>query len=181
MVDDGKIKIRIRPDSQLRIQVREKNVFRCVVCGNQYHEHFLLCPQCLGELKASAPQLSILRIESVPEERIEEIALLLQTLTGVKDFPFEKALGSLPWVAMANTEATLLHHWKDVLTAEKVVVTVDPAPGKMPRRRLRHKAPLFEANAPAPRFLADSSTSGARQVSRSISDSTLRFRWADTV
>ena len=81
---------------------------------------------------------------------------------------------------IGDTEAGVLNHWREVVEAEKARAELGP-PGRLPSRRWRHKAPVFAANAPLPRFLSDATSTGVRHVAQSVKDSALRFRWAEIV
>lgn len=179
----GKIKVRLRSGAggkDTRLSVREKVTYNCGSCRNTYYDYHIYCPQCLGEVMPLHPAPSVLTVMSVPPGKTVEIATLLAALTGVKNFAFQKALESLPWIMIRGTEDCVLRQWKEVLDAEKVEVEI-VAGGPPAKRGWRGKASVYTSEAPAPRFLNETTTGGVRRVARSLKDPLLRMKWVETV
>src|SRR5687768_4557838 len=85
------------------VRVREKTLYHCKECGNKYYAYHLFCPQCLGEVVGTVGQKHILLITSCPPQA-EEAIDSIQRLTSRTDFDFAKALRTLPWVFIMNTD-----------------------------------------------------------------------------
>ena len=177
-----KIKIRRNgPSSKTGpVRVREKTIYRCNECNNRYYSYHFFCPQCLGELiPAAAPTTALQILSSSPEP--EAVADLMRKLSEIQQFDFEKALQSLPWICMLNSDTAILQHWKECLEAQKLHVEIfSPAPAPNKRKRKPH-APLYQSNAPHPNFLPSSITQGVRKLARSLPLASARLRWAETI
>lgn len=180
MDSENKITIRPRGAASLRVQVREKLTYNCASCHNQYYDHHLFCPQCLGHVLPSQARPSQLRITALPEEKTIELGVLLAALTGKKTFAFQKALESLPWLMIQNTEECILRHWKEVLEAEKSEAEIE-AWQPVAKKSWRGKSSVFAANAPPPRFLSEAADNGVRHVAQSLKDPRLRLKWVEAV
>jgi len=177
-----KLNIRIRGTGQhsnIEVHAAEKRLFVCKSCHNKYYEYQMFCPQCLGEVQPNQPKPSQLLIQSVPNERRGEIALLLADLSAQSAFPFNKALSKLPWL-LGYGEFVILEQWRHILEAEKVEVAVQPADTRT-RKRVRVAAPLFTASATPPFLVAPQLISAIRDVAPTIRGAGLRLKWAEYV
>ena len=177
-----KIRIRQKIDSanRLRIDVKEKTIYVCKSCDNRYYSLHFFCPQCLGELAPTQPQVASLNILSVPRGREDEISAVLKQLSGKEEFDFSKALRSLPWIMMADIDSGLIQHWKEILEAEMAELEVRAfAPDK--GRRRKTAPPLFSGHAPLPFFLKPRVLSAVRAVSKKLTNSGLRAKWIEAV
>jgi hypothetical protein len=178
------MKIQIRRSSPSArsgpIKVREKTIYHCKECKNKYYSYHFLCPQCLGELSSGSPATTALQIRSSPEAP-DSVADLLRKLSENQQFDFDKALESVPWVCMLNSDPAILQHWKDCLEAQKAKVEVFlPTIPTKSRRRKPHP-PLYAANAPYPSFLPSAISEGVRQIARSLPNASAKLRWAETI
>ncbi len=169
---------RTKPET---VKIREKIFYACQDCKNRYYDHHILCPQCLGMVSTSSPQVSDLTIISSPETRSNESVELLQTLSGNQDFDFRKALKSLPWKCIRKTDRPVLQHWKECLEAEGLDCEIAPALEEPKRRSGKMYLPLFKDYAPLPAFLPAATTEEAKQFSRSIENAAVRMRWVEIV
>jgi hypothetical protein len=163
-----------------RIKVREKTLYYCKDCGNRYYSYYFFCPQCLGEVSSSMQDTSLLQIVSAPEERAEAVELL-KKLSADEEFDFEKALTSLPWNCMMNTDRAILEHWKEYLEAEKFRIEIFAAPPQSKAKRRKPFRPLFASSAPYPAFLSPSMTTRMREVARQCPTASAKLRWVETV
>ena len=185
----NRIKVRIKRRSTNRtspvepppIEVREIQVFACKSCHNRYHAHHWYCPQCLGEVSAIKPTLAYLKILSIPEGRLGEVASILQALTGRKDYDYLKAFHSLPWTMIEQTDPSILQHWKEVLLAEKVEAEIQTQPDEKKKLTRKPKPSLFKSGAPLPFFLSPSTQSEVRAVSKLLQSPAMRLKWVETV
>ncbi len=106
---------------------------------------------------------------------------LLKKLSENQVFDFEKALQSLPWVCIMNTDPGVLQHWKECLEAQKIhaeILAVLP-PNKKRKRKMQ--PPLFAGDAPFPNFFASSISQSLRKAAKSIPLASAKLRWAETV
>lgn len=184
-----RIKVRIKnrtPGSTIHtssppIEVREKEVFICKNCRNHYNSHFWYCPQCLGEVQALQPTSSQLRILSIPETQLGELEAVLQTLSGIKDYEYQKAFRALPWIMISQTDHSVLQHWREVLVAEKIEAEIQPnsEPKKSLTRKM--KPPIFKSGAPLPFFLSPATQSEVRAVSKVLQNASVRIKWVECV
>ena len=178
------MKIKIRRSSPSTktgpVRVREKAIYRCNECNNRYYSYHYFCPQCLGELIPASPATVALRILSCPSAP-DSVADLMRKLSENQQFDFEKAIQSLPWICMLNSDAAILKHWKECLEAQKVHVELfSPVPVSNKRKRKPYP-PLYTSNAPYPNFLPSSITQGVRKLARSIPLASARLRCAETI
>jgi hypothetical protein len=178
------MKIKIRRSSPSPgsgpIKVREKTIYHCKDCNNKYYSYHFLCPQCLGELSSASSGTIALQILSCPSAA-DSVADLLRKLSENQQFDFEKALQSLPWICMLNSDPAILQHWKECLVAQKVEVEIFfPAIPAKTRKRKAHP-PLYTANAPYPGFLPSAITDGVRKLARSVPLASAKLQWAETV
>jgi hypothetical protein len=162
------------------IEVREKEVFICKNCRNHYNSHFWYCPQCLGEVQPLQPTSSELRILSIPETQMGELEAVLQALSGIKEYEYQKSFRSLPWTMISQTDRAILQHWREVLVAEKVEAEIQP--NSEPKKSLRKvKPPIFKAGAPLPFFLSPATQSEVRAVSKVLQNIAVRMKWVEVV
>lgn len=185
----NRIKVRIKsrtPGSTFRaqpppIEVREKEVFICKNCHNHYNSHFWYCPQCLGEVQPLQVSSSQLRVLSIPETQLGELETVLQTLSGIKEFEYQKAFHCLPWVMIAQTDRWVLQHWREVLVAEKVEAEIQPNSDQKKRLSRKAKPPIFKSGAPLPFFLSPATQSEVRAVSKVLQNTSVRMKWVEAV
>ena len=173
------MRIRIRETSRggpPRIRVREKEVFFCKDCSNKYYSLLLYCPQCLGEVLPSQEQRATLKIVSIPEEKKADVAEFLRSLSGKRDFDFNKSLNNLPWNIFLDTDRATLQHWIEVFEALKTKAEIIATPKKGKR-----KLPAFESQAPLPFFLSESLRNGVRRVSIKIRKTPVHYKWVQSV
>jgi hypothetical protein len=163
------------------IEVREKEVFICKNCRNHYNSHFWYCPQCLGEVQPLQPSSSELRIVSIPETQLGELEAVLQALSGIKEYEYQKAFRSLPWIMIAQTDRSILQHWREVLLAEKVEAEIQPNSDQKKKLSRRVKLPIFKSGAPLPFFLSPATQSEVRAVSKVLQDPLIRMKWVEAV
>jgi hypothetical protein len=179
-----KINIRIRQkvDSaeRLKIEIKEKTVYVCGNCKNRYYALTQFCPECLAELAPIANQPRSLKILSISSDRETAAGALLAHLSGQQDFEFAKALRTLPWIMIENTDTGVLQHWKEILDAENIEADIVVSTPAKPRKR-KGSAPLFSANAPLPILLRLSVITAVRSVAKKITDPRLRMKWNDAV
>jgi hypothetical protein len=183
----NKIKVRIKSRRQrptpvpIQIEVREKEVFLCRGCSNRYHTHFRFCPECLGELYPAHPRTAGLLIVTVMKERIAELEQVLKSISGRKDFDFQKSLRSLPWLMIGGTDPAVLLHWQNVLNAEKVKSEIREIRSEKKLRMLKPRPPLYASGAPLPFFFSPATEAEVRTVSRQIQDPALRMKFVEIV
>jgi hypothetical protein len=185
----NRIRVRIKrrpserrsPGEPPPIEVREIEVFICKACHNKYHAHHWYCPQCLGEVHPLTPHLASLRVVSIPEERMGDLTVILQTLTGRKDYEYLKAFHSLPWIMIAETEHNILQHWKEVLLAEKIDADIQTQPDQKKKIGKKTRPPIFKSGAPLPFFLSPATQSEVRAVSKLLQNTAVRLKWVDMV
>jgi hypothetical protein len=171
---------RDRKGKPISIEVKEKEYFICQNCHNRYNSFHVYCPQCLGMLQGNITEPAILKITSVPRGKEEEIAHTLKTLSGQKPFDFRKALQSLPWVMIRESEPEILREWQDSLLPLNVKAEVERAPESR-KKILRQSAPLFPTRAPLPSFFAPVTDAGIRQVAGAIKNASIRLKWVEAV
>src|SRR5688572_25818480 len=139
------MKIQIRRSSSSSktgpVKVRQKAVYHCKECNNKYYSYYFFCPQCLGEVVSPAPHTAVLQIVSCPSEKSEAIELL-KKLSENEEFQFRKALESLPWLCITNTDAAVLQHWKQCLQAHKVESEILAAVPVYKKRKRKNHPPL---------------------------------------
>ncbi len=169
-----------RPEPPL-VEVREKEVFICRDCRNHYHAHYWYCPECLGEVQPLRPSPAELRILSIPETQMGELEAILQALTGIKDYEYQKAFHSLPWTMISQTDHCVLQHWKEVLLAEKVETKIQPKSDPKKKLGRKTKPPIFKSGAPLPFFLSPATQSEVRAVSKVLQNTAVRMKWVETV
>ncbi len=185
----NRIKVRIKRRASDRksqpapppIEVREIEVFVCRSCHNRYHAHHWYCPQCLGEVFPITPHLASLRIVAIPEERMGDLAVILQALSGRKDFEYLKAFHALPWTMIEGTDRSILQHWKEVLISEKSDAEIQTQPDQKKKLGKRTRPSLFKSGAPLPFFLSPATQSEVRAVSKSLQNPAIRLNWVETV
>lgn len=178
-----KLKISIRPATageRIEIHAAERAFFLCSDCHNKYNQFHFYCPQCLGEVRPNHPEQRSLSILSMTKNRLEESAQLLMRLSGNGEFPYQKAFDSLPWIMIADTDATVLAQWREVLETEGMKVAVAPFDPKK-RKRFRAAGPLFEKNAPLPCFLAGETIQRVRAIAKTIKNPAISLKWVDAV
>jgi hypothetical protein len=177
------MKIQIRRSSPSSksgpVKVREKTIYHCKECNNKYYSYHFLCPQCLGELISASSARIGLQILSCPAP--DSVADLFRKLSENQQFDFDKALQSLPWIVMLNSDPAILQHWKECLEAQKVEVEIFlPSIPTKTRKRKQHP-PLYSANAPYPSFLPFTITEGVRKIARSVPLASAKLHWTETV
>jgi hypothetical protein len=185
----NRIKVRIKsrtPGSRVHtpsppIEVREKEVFICKNCRNHYNSHFWYCPQCLGEVQPLQVTSSELRILSIPETQFGELEAVLQTLSGIKEYEYQKSFRSLPWIMISQTDRAILQHWREVLVAEKVEAEIQPNSEPKKTSLRKAKPPIFKSGAPLPFFLSPATQSEVRAVSKVLQDISVRMKWVEVV
>ena len=165
----------------ITIEVKEKEYFTCKGCRNRYHSFHVYCPQCLGILEGNIVDSAQLKILSVSPGKEEETAQILRTLSGQKPFDFKKALQSLPWIMIQDSEPEILQEWKDALLANNVKTEVEPSPKESKRKSLRGSGPLFAARAPVPGYFTANTDAGIRQIAGSMKNAAVRLKWVETV
>jgi hypothetical protein len=182
-----KIRIRLRErrrdrkGTPLKIEVKEKEYFRCKGCNNRYDSFHVYCPQCLGILEGNTVESAMLKILSVPKGKEEEIAQMLKTLSGQKPFDFKKALQSLPWKMIQDSEPEILNQWKEVLISVDVKAEIERPPEVKKKKSLLGSAPLFSSRAPLPNFFTPATDVGIRSVASSLKNVSIRLEWVETV
>ncbi|HSE42595.1 MAG TPA: hypothetical protein VLH08_17640 [Acidobacteriota bacterium] len=135
LINRIKVRIKNRTSGTSRnapppIEVREIEVFICRNCHNRYHAHHWYCPQCLGEVQPVKLHVGSLKLLSIAEGRSGDLQVVLQALSGRKDFEYQKAFNSLPWIMIEDTDRSILQHWKEVLLAEKAEADIYPYVGQ---------------------------------------------------
>ncbi len=173
---------RDRKGNPITIEVKEKEFFTCNNCKNRYNSFHVYCPQCLGILEGNIAESALLTVLSVPSGKEEEIAQMLKTLSDQKPFDFKKALTSLPWILIRDSEPEILNEWKDTLQSMNVKAELQPSPANGKKKKLfPGSAPLFAARAPAPCFFTNATDSGIRHVAKSLKNVPIRLQWVETV
>ena len=178
------MKIKIRQGSSSPktgpVRVREKAIYRCSECNNRYYSYHFFCPQCLGNLIPVQPTTLALRILSCPSPA-DSVVDLLRKLSENQDFDFDKAIQSLPWSCMLNSDVAILQHWKECLEAQKVQLEIFlPTPPSSKRKRKPHP-PLYTSGAPYPNFLPSAISESIRKTARSMPMASAKLHWAETV
>lgn len=172
---------RDRKGNPITIEVKEKEYFTCKNCKNRYNSFHVYCPQCLGILEGNIAESAFLKVLSIPTGKEEEIAHMLKTLSGQKPFDFRKALTSLPWVMIRDSEPEILNEWKETLLPMNVKAEVQPTPATQKKKLFPGSAPLFTTRAPSPCFFTTATDAGIRHVAGSLKNVAIRLQWADTV
>jgi hypothetical protein len=162
------------------VRVREKIIYRCTDCKNRYYSYHFFCPQCLGEVAPAAPGTGALRILACPSSA-DSITDLLKILSENQKFDFEKALQTLPWICMLNSDPAILQHWKECLKAQKIEAEIfSPAPPAKTRKRKSHP-PLYNSNAPYPNYLPSFIIQGIRKTAQLMPQASAKLKWAETI
>lgn len=171
---------RDRKGTPITIEVKEKEYFRCKGCNNRYNSFHVYCPQCLGILEGNIAESAMLTILSVPMGKQEEIAQILKTLSGQKPYDFKKALQSMPWKMIQDSEPEILNEWKEVLIAADVKAEIQPQV-EIKKKSLLGSASLFSARAPLPNFFTPSTDTGIRSVASLLKNASIRLEWVETI
>ncbi|PWT89572.1 MAG: hypothetical protein C5B54_08660, partial [Acidobacteria bacterium] len=169
----NKIKVRLRPSNPVKIEVREKEIFTCHSCHNHYNDFHCFCPQCLGEVTPNQPKPRSLKIVAL-NGIADELAAVLKVLTGKSEFDFSKALKSVPWIFIEDTDVAILKHWKEVLEAHRATFVLE----ERIKKRRRGPSAVF-VSAPPPYFLNPSLSASARQAVGTIKDASIRLHWVE--
>ena len=182
-IDLSAMKIQIRrgqtPRKPARVIVREKTIYHCNRCRNKYYSHHFFCPQCLGEVISGlshTSHLQILACQQSPDD-----VDLLKKLTDNAEYNFEKALSSLPWIFITNTDPAVLKQWKACFDARKISSDIRPGPPIPPKRKRKTFLPMYSSNAPFPHFFPRSMVSGLRESTELIATTSIRLSWAESV
>ena len=163
-----------------QVRVREKNLYSCKECGNKYYSFHFFCPQCLGEVSAHSKHVAVLQIVSCPADK-ETVIDLLKKLSENQNFDFEKALRSLPWICMSNTDPAILLHWKECLEAQRVTAEILSELHPPKKGKKKPHPPLFPNNAPFPCYFTTSITEALRKTTTTIPLASYKLRWAEVV
>lgn len=177
-----KLKIEIRPTDthHLAIHASEKIGFACAECHNKYYQFHAYCPQCLGEVRASRSDQRTLSVVSISNTNRSNLEQLLARLSEQKEFPFEKALETLPWMMLSGIDSWIVAEWKVVMEAENVQME-DQAFDPKKKRKFRSARPLFEKDGRLPSFLTSATVNGVRGVAKGIKNPGIRLKWVDTI
>jgi hypothetical protein len=165
----------------INIEVKEKEFFVCKNCKNRYNSFHVYCPQCLGILEGNITESAQLQILSIPPGKEDEIGQMLRTLSGQKPFDFRKALQSLPWIMIQDSEPEVLQEWKDALLSIHVQAELQPSPKTPKKRSLRGSGPLFASRAPVPGYFTTGTDAGIRQIASLMKNAVVRLKWVETV
>src|SRR5262245_26952908 len=182
-----KIRIRLRERHRdrrgvpIQIEVKEKEYVICKNCSNRYNAFHVYCPQCLGIVEGNIRESASLKIMSVPAGKEIEIAQMLKTLSGKTSFDFKKALQSLPWTMIQDSEPEIITEWLDAFTSMNVKAEMTRETELKKRKRLLRSAPLFSSRAPVPSFFSPVTDAGIRHVASSLKDVSVRLKWVETV
>src|SRR5262245_1355425 len=156
----NKIRIRLRERHRdrrgvpIQVEVKEKEYFICKNCRNRYNAFHVYCPQCLGIVEGNIRESVGLKILSVPQGKEVEIGQMLKNLSGNNSFDFKKALQTLPWLMIQDSEPEIITEWIDALSSMNVKAEMTRGGDSKKRKSLLKSNPLFASRAPVPSFFS---------------------------
>lgn len=160
----------------LLIRVREKNQCICRDCRNRYDSYYFFCPQCLGVVQSVSGVRSSLILHSVPAEKHKIYEHLFTMLAGRQVPEAVKAMRSLPWTVMIDTDRVVLERWKEALEVDGAKVEIHSSSSKG-----RRHSPIFASEAPPPYFWNPELISDLRKVSSLLVNPAVRIALAEVV